>query len=390
MRILGITSIRSDYDLMSGIYQALNANPEVEFRLLVGGAHLSPTYGLSIADIRRDGLPILGEVECLLDSNTAASRAKTGAIFLQGAVGYMAAFQPDVVIYAGDREDALMAATACAYLKIPSVHFFGGDHATDGHVDNMARHAISKLSTFHFVTHPAHARRLMRMGESPSRIHVVGNPALDKFRAEPSMDKTAVLTQLGAPDFNEYAVMIHHPSFGEEDRSADEVTAILTALQQTGMKALVGSPNTDAGGRDILHVYDQYREHENFFFYRNAPRNLFVNLLRNARLLIGNSSLGILEAPTIALPVINVGRRQQGRMPAQNVIFVEPEEGAISEAIHRARSAEFISSLEGMVNPYGDGHSVSRSVGLILSLDYARWLPKTEDPLELNLSNIET
>ncbi len=367
---------------MSGIYQALNNQPDTEFRLLVGGAHLSTTYGLSVENIRRDGLPILGEVECLLDGNSASSRVKTGAIFLQGAVDIIAAFKPDVAIYAGDREDTLMAATACAYLKIPSIHFFGGDHSTDGNVDNPVRHAISKLSTFHFVTHPAHTRRLLRMGEPADRIQVVGNPALDKFRAEPMIEKADVLKQLGAPDFDEYAVMIHHAKLGEEDRAAEEVTAILKALQHSGMKALVGNPNTDAGWRDILRVYDQFKDNENFVFYRNAPRNLFVNLLRGAKLLIGNSSLGILEAPTIALPVVNVGTRQQGRMAANNVIFVEPDVSAIKQAIDRARSAAFIASLDGMVNPYGDGHSVSRSVKLIMSLDYGRWLYKTEDPLE--------
>lgn len=382
MKILAITSIRSEYDLMSGIYQALNHQPDTEFRLLVGGAHLSSTYGLSVEDIRRDGLPILGEVECLLDGNSASSRVKTGAIFLQGAVDIIAAYKPDVAIYAGDREDTLMAATVCAYLKIPTIHFFGGDHSTDGNVDNPVRHAISKLSTFHFVTHPAHARRLLRMGEPADRIQVVGNPALDKFRAEPVIEKAEVLKQLGAPDFKEYAVMIHHAKLGEENRAADEVTAILKALQHTGIKAMIGSPNTDAGGRDILRVYDQFRDNENFVFYRNAPRNLFVNLLRGAKLLIGNSSLGILEAPTIALPVVNVGTRQQGRMAANNVIFVDPDASAIKQAIERACSAEFIASLDGMVNPYGDGHSVSRSVKLIMSLDYGRWLYKTEDPLE--------
>jgi GDP/UDP-N,N'-diacetylbacillosamine 2-epimerase (hydrolysing) len=382
MRILAITSIRSDYDLMSGIYRALQARPDVEFRLLVGGAHLSPTYGLSVEDIRRDGLPILGEVECLLDGNTASSRVKTGAIFLQGAVDFIAMYKPDVVIFAGDREDALMAATAAAYLKIPSVHFFGGDHAADGNVDNPVRHAISKLSTFHFVTHAEHARRLQRMGEPAGRIHVVGNPALDKFRTEPYIDKADVLKQLGAPNFDEYALMIHHAKLGEESSAAGEVTTILTALQQTGVNALVGSPNTDAGGRDILRVYQQFQDDDRFFFYRNAPRSLFVNMLRGARFLIGNSSLGLLEAPTIRLPAVNVGTRQRGRLAGANVIFVDPDVDAIREAVERARSAEFRDSLKGLVSPYGDGQSVNRCVELIMQLDYAGWLYKTEDPLD--------
>lgn len=382
MKILAITSIRSEYDLMSGIYKALHQTPDVELRLLVGGAHLSATYGLSIEDIRRDELPILAEIECLLDSNTAASRVKTGAIFLQGMVDIISAYQPDVVLYAGDREDALMTATTCAYLKIPTIHFFGGDHSTDGNVDNPVRHAVSKLSTFHFVTHPAHSRRLLRMGEPADRIHVIGNPALDKFRAELPMMKDEVLGAIGATGFKDYAVMIHHPKLGEEGRAAEEVTAILTALRQSDIKVLIGSPNTDAGGRDILRVYDEFRDVKGFVFYRNAPRMLFVNLLRHAQFLIGNSSLGVLEAPSIPLPAVNVGTRQKGRLAANNVLFVDPDVAAIKGAVEKVRSPEFAAGLQGMVNPYGDGHSVNRAVKLITSLDYQRWLYKTEDPLE--------
>lgn len=381
-KILAITTIRSDYDLLSGIYRMLNANPDVEFRLLVGGAHLSPTYGMTISEIQRDGLPILREIECLLDSNSPSSRVKTGAILLNGMIDAMTVYKPDVVLYAGDREDALMAATACSYLKIPSVHFFGGDHSTDGNVDNPVRHAISKFSTFHFVSHPAHSRRLLRLGEASERIHIIGSPALDKFRAEPHLDKAEVLATLGAAHIENYAVMIHHSKLGEEDKAAEEVTTILTALRDLGVNALIGSPNTDAGGRHILQVYEQFRDTPGLVFYRNAPRSIFINLLRHAQFLIGNSSLGVMEAPTIPIPVINVGTRQRGRLAASNVIFVEPEAEAVESAIKQAQSPQFIASLQGIVNPYGDGYSVERAVNLILKLDYAKWLSKTQDPLE--------
>ena len=148
-RILGMTSIRSDYDLMSGVYRRLARDPEVDFKLLVSGAHLSPAFGRSVELIRQDGLEILAEIETLISGDSKSSRLKTAAGLLTGALEVVRAYRPDILVYAGDREDVLIGATLGAFLDIPTVHFFGGDHAADGHVDNPVRHATSKLSTAH-------------------------------------------------------------------------------------------------------------------------------------------------------------------------------------------------------------------------------------------------
>src|SRR5215469_380627 len=181
-RVLGITGIRSDYDLMSGLYRLLATDPTVDFRLIVGGAHLSKTYGYSLDLIRADGIAVLAAIESLIDSDSFSSRLKSGSIMLQSAVDVVAGWRPDVILYAGDREEVWIGGLLGNYLEIPTVHFYGGDHTDSWHIDNPVRHAVSKLSSFHVVPTQEHRLRLLAMGEPDSRIRVLGSLALDNFR----------------------------------------------------------------------------------------------------------------------------------------------------------------------------------------------------------------
>lgn len=385
MRIYASSSIRADYDLLSGVYRALHAADEVELGLVVGGAHLSRTFGETVCAIEEDDLPIAARIPSLLDSDRPEGRAKTTAVFLQGAVDVLATGQPDLVLVTGDREDALAMVVAAAYQRIPSVHFFGGQHALDGNIDNSVRHAISKLATWHFVATRRHAERLKTLGEPTTRIQVVGSPALDKFREEPRLEREEVLAEVPGTTgdtVEEYAVMIHHPLLGREEHAGEEAENILEALLAEEIPAFVSYPNTDAGAREILDVYERYGDEEGLYFYKNLPRTTFVNLLRHARFLVGNSSLGLLEAPSISLPAVNVGPRQEGRLAAENIVFVGSETEEIQEGIRRVSSSEFREQLEGLENPYGDGHSVPRIVSELTSLDLSGDASlKQEDPL---------
>jgi UDP-hydrolysing UDP-N-acetyl-D-glucosamine 2-epimerase len=186
MKILSFTSIRSDYDLLVDLYSKLDKDQLIDFRLLVSGAHLSSSYGYSINNIKNDGFKILAELETLIDSDSISSRVKSASIFFQNSIDIVKQFSPDLVLFVGDREDAIIIPIICSYLNIPTIHFYGGDHVLDGNVDNPIRHASSKLATVHFVTLLQHKNRLMKMGEEESRINVIGNISLDKiFRFKP-------------------------------------------------------------------------------------------------------------------------------------------------------------------------------------------------------------
>ncbi|WP_433692502.1 UDP-N-acetylglucosamine 2-epimerase [Herbaspirillum seropedicae] len=383
-RILGLTSIRSDYDLMSVVYRALHEDPDVELRLLVSGAHLSPQFGRTIDLIMADGLPLLGDVETLINGDTQSSRLKTAANLLSGSIDLIRAYAPDMMIFAGDREDVLVAATIGAFLNIPTVHFFGGDHTTDGHVDNPVRHATSKLVTAHFVSIDEHRHRLMHLGEPEHRISVIGSVALDKFVSEPLLNKAAVLQEMkGKPHAatNPLAVLIFHPLDQERAVAPDYARNAVDALIARGYHVMVGAPNSDPGNSELFNTLLKLGQREQVTFYGNTSRACFVNLMRHAALMIGNSSAGILEAASVRLPVINIGERQRSRTCGKNVIFCGGDKKEIEAALDTVGTAEFQASLSALVNPYGDGRSALKAVALLKSLDLASTIKKTEDPL---------
>lgn len=387
-KILAISSIRSDYDLLSALFKKLSDDSDINFKLLVSGAHLSPTYGKTIKYIYEDRIPILDTIETLIDSDTPSSRLKTASLFLLNALISLERFSPDVIILTGDREDAIAGALIGAYLKIPTVHFFGGDHTVDGNVDNAVRYSISKLASLHFVIHEKHKARLIRIGEEKDRIFFCGNPGLDKFITEKKISKDELIRRIGENKIknnDDYAIVIFHPILGYEQYAGTHFRQILQALDGCNIKAFVGCPNTDAGNRAILETIKRFQDYRNFVFYNSLKRIDFVNLMRHAEFIIGNSSCGILEASSIPLGVINVGKRQTGRLAAKNVIFVDGISSQIKNAINKIRSEEFKKELKKVKNPYGDGHSVNRIYKLIKTIDFKKYIDKTKDPLKIKL-----
>jgi len=382
-KLLGITGIRSDYDLMSGLYRRLSADKTVDFRVIVGGAHLSKTYGYSLDLIRADGIRILATVESLIDSDSISSRLKSSSIMLQSAVDIVAAWRPDVILYAGDREEVWIGALLGGYLEIPTVHFYGGDHTDSWHIDNPVRHAASKLSTFHVVPIAEHRARLIALGEPESRIRVLGSLALDNFRATEPADSAADPEALGLPDVGAYALVLFHPDPSEYAVAGDICRDILVELKHAGLGAYVGYPNTDAANRDIIEVFSEFAREPHFFFYRTLERSKFISLYKRARFIIGNSSSGIIEAASIPIPAVNVGLRQRGRLAGGNVIFVDADRASMRRAIATAQDAKFRASIADMLNPYGDGLSCARAYDLIVNTDFSSLLHKTEDPLQL-------
>ena len=386
-RILGMTSIRSDYDLMSGVYRRLASDPEVDFKLLVSGAHLSPAFGRSVDLIRQDGLEILAEVETLISGDSKSSRLKTAAGLLNGALEVVRGYRPDVLVYAGDREDVLIGATLGAFLDIPTVHFFGGDHAADGHVDNPVRHATSKLSTAHFVSVDEHAKRLAHLGEDSRRVHVIGSVALDKFLAEPSLDRASTLSGLNAKphamDGKSLAILIFHPIDQERELAPGYVRGAVETLIERGYHVLIGAPNVDPGNNAVLAAMHEVALAPEVTFYGNTARAYFVNLMRHAALMVGNSSAGLLEAASVRLPVINLGDRQRGRLCGGNVVFSNGDKQSFRAALERVESEEFRLSMRTLENPYGDGHSEARAVALLKQTNFDSLLKKSEDPLHV-------
>jgi len=389
-KILGITSIRSDYDLMSSLYAILHEDPDIDFRLLVAGAHLSATYGRSVELIRRDGFRILGEIECLIDGDSARARLKTASILLQSAVDLVSNWDPDVLIFAGDREDVLIGGMLGTYLRIPTVHFYGGDHEHDGHADTAVRNATSKLATAHVVAIEEHKQRLISIGEDPARIFVAGSIALDKFRLLKPMSKRELFAKFPeGKNLEGYALLVFHPVDAEEELAGEHYENILLALGDQGIPVAGNYPNSDPGHSHIVEVTRRYELEPGCWFFKNLEREWFLSLYRQARFIIGNSSSGILEAASLPLPAINVGLRQRGRLAGENVIYCDSDRAAIREAITHAMQPAFRDSVSRMTNLYGDGHSAERAYQYVKHTDFSAIRPKTEDPLRLRARQIQ-
>lgn len=386
-KILALTSIRSDYDLMSRLYQLLHADSEVDLQLLVSGAHLSPAYGFTVSNIYKDGFNILAEIETLISADSLSSRLKTASGLLSGSIDFVKCFSPDLIIYAGDREDVLVGGMLGGFLNIPTAHFFGGDHAVDGHIDNPVRHATSKLSSVHFASIPEHKDRLISIGESKNRVFVIGSVALDKFVLEPVVNLSLILKRMGAKEHAytaPLAILIFHPVSQEREFAGEYINNSAQSLIDHGFHVCLGAPNTDPGNFKLNQIIDELSNHDKITVYRNLSRADFVNLFRNSKIIAGNSSAGLLEAASLKLPAINIGERQRGRLCGSNVIFTDGSLESISTAIQTAQSDAFQAQLRTIKNPYGDGNSSEIALQLLKTIDFQSLLKKPEDPLHAN------
>ncbi len=367
-RILGITGIRSEYFLQRPVFRAIAAHPGLELQLVVAGAHLSPLHGYTAATVERDGFAIVERIENLLYSDRDASRLKGAAIELQALVNAVDRLRPDWLLATGDREDPMMLALCGAYLNIPVAHYCAGDRVV-GNVDDMVRHAISRLAHLLLTTHEEARVRLVRAGEEEWRVHNVGHSGLDRIRQAPVIEGGALAGRLGVSAVPaRYAVVIQHALSSEAAAAGAQMRETLEGVLAAGLEAFVSYPNSDPGGGAIIEVIESFRRRPGFHIFRNIEDDLFVNLLRGATVLVGNSSLGLLEAPFIKLPVINAGNRQKMRHHAENVFYTANERVAVADQIrlilHDGSTRRQIDSCQ---NPFGDGCTGERIASLLAS-----------------------
>lgn len=371
-KIIAVTASRSEYDLLSVLYRMFHQDDEIDFSLIVTGAHLSTKFGLTVRQIEEDGLIINHKIFSLIDSDEKIGRILSLSNQINNLAHALNKEEPDLVIIAGDREEALSVTTTCAYLNIPVAHFFGGDIAKDGNIDNSIRYASSKLAHLHFVTLNEHKQNLIRMGEDEWRIHVIGNPAIDRLVSTPYISKNQLFDTLNVPvGTKEYILLIQHPIITQIELQAKHIRATLDAILESGFFCFVNSPNSDSGNQQIIDAYLKYKEKypDRFFLFKNLDRAHYINLLRHAKCLVGNSSSGLLEAPSLKLPAINVGERQRGRIAGDNVIFTSNKKIDIFKAIKTAtEDKRFIEKVNKCINPYGDGKSSMKAYKILSSV----------------------
>ncbi len=368
-KVLFVTGIRSEYDILYSVMNSVRNSLTLEPEVIITGAHLSPMYGTTSKEIEEDGFPIVARIESLLNSDTPAGRVKSAAIQLSGLVDVLTRNRPDFIVAPMDREEAINVALAGAYIAIPVVHIGGGDTAEDGNVDNSIRHAVTKLSHLHMVTTERSAERVIKMGEEPWRVHVVGALGLDRLLTTPKMTTNDLWDAIGSdPAGKPFALVIQHSILTDVGQSGAQMVATLESLLGMGIFTFVSYPNSDAGSQQIIEAIESYAQRypDLIHKFRNLSRLEFVNLLRIAHVMVGNSSCGIIEAPMFHVPVVNVGSRQRGREHAENVLFVDHDVKQIQEAVWKSlHDPEHRRTVAMCANPYGDGQAGRRIAELL-------------------------
>jgi UDP-N-acetylglucosamine 2-epimerase (non-hydrolysing)/GDP/UDP-N,N'-diacetylbacillosamine 2-epimerase (hydrolysing) len=367
-KICILATSRATYGYKKRIIKLINEAPDLELQLIVTGMHPLKEYGHSINEIFEDRVPIATQIDMMIGGGTTSAYAKSLGVEMQGLVQAFDILKPDVVLVTGDRGEMFIACATAAYMNIPVAHIQSGD--VSGHIDGAARHAMTKLSHIHLPACEDSAVRVEKMGEESWRIYNVGAPQLDEIVQGKKLSINE-LNKYFDIDFNEKILLIlQHPVLVENEKAAFQMEETLDAVKKTGLNSILIYPNIDAGNEQIINVIESYSHSSKIKIRRNMERHIFISLLATVSVLVGNSSCGILEAPSLKLPAINIGNRQRGRMQASNVINCGYNRKEIFEAINIALyDQNFLKDLNKCVNPYGDGYSSERIVDILRKIE---------------------
>lgn len=370
-KILVILESRATYGYAKNVMKVMQGFDDLEILTLVTGMHLVPELGNSIDLIRQDGFDITATVPLHGgDSSSGAWSKALGA----GIAGFAEAFeslQPDIILLSGDRIETFGCAIAAAYMGIPLAHIQAGDKS--GHIDDSARHAIGKFAHIHLASCEDSVNRLTKMGEQEFRIHNVGAPQLDNIVDAHYSDKSLTIGSQTFDLSEPYILLVQHPVMAELGQAGEQVTMTLEACRKSGIRTFIIYPNSDQGYKKIVETIDKARSSD-VIVLSNVEREAYLQLLANCSVLVGNSSSGILEAPSFRIPVINIGNRQRGRPQADNILNVGYGQEEIAAMISFAlNDPDYQRKVSGAVNPYGDGKSSLRICNILseVKLDQA-------------------
>ena len=365
-RVVYVSGTRADFGLAEHMLHCICAHPHLELSLLVTGMHRVPAFGSTERLVEESGLPIGACVDMLFATDTRAAMAKGIGVAILGITDALERLAPHVVLLLGDRGEMLAAAIAAVHLGIPVAHCHGGE--VSGTLDEPVRHAISKLAHLHFTATTLSRDRLIRMGERPSSVFVTGAPGLDALVRGQIPGRIELCAKYGLDTDRPWALILYHPDTGTADAAA-EIDAVLAGLEHYVGQWIVFEPNSDAGYHVILDRIEMLSERPGTIVLRNVPRRDFLGLMAQAQVMVGNSSSGLIEAPTLGVPVVNVGRRQELRERGDNVLDVAAKVDAVADAVVRAcEDSAFLEQVQKGRNPYGDGYAGKRIAEILATV----------------------
>lgn len=368
-KVCVVTGSRAEYGLLKWVMEGIRGSALLELQLVVTGMHLSPEFGLTYREIERDGFRIDRKIEMLLSSDTAQGVAKSMGL---GLIGFGDAFQdlrPDLLLVLGDRYEILAATSAALIARIPVAHLHGGEK-TEGAFDDAIRHAITKMSHLHFVAAEEYRRRVIQLGEHPERVLLVGGLGVDSIRRVRLLDQKALEKAIGMRFGARNLLVTYHPETLAEAGSSQQMAALLAALEKLPDTSIIFTlPNADTDGRAITGLIEDYvGRHPNCRSYKSLGQQNYLSCMQFVDGVVGNSSSGLLEAPSFRKGTVNIGDRQRGRLRAASVIDCQPVATAITQALDRLYSPEFQEALNEVQNPYGDGGATEKIIAALESI----------------------
>jgi GDP/UDP-N,N'-diacetylbacillosamine 2-epimerase (hydrolysing) len=367
-KIAIVTGTRAEYGIYFPVLTAIKRSSKLDLSLIVTGMHLSEKFGNTVDEIEKDGFIIDAKIPLGLSEDSGASMARDVGMCILGLTDAFEEIKPDILLVLGDRGEMLATAIAGIYMNILVAHLHGGE--VSGAVDESVRHAITKLSHIHFPATEESAERIRKLGEDEFRIHVVGAPALDTILSETFIPKKEIGIRFNLDENKTIILVVQHPVTTELDDVERQIRETMDAVVELGEQAVIIYSNADAGGRKIIEIIEQYRNYTFIRIFKNLRHVDYLSLMRSADVMVGNSSSGIIEAPSFGLPVVNIGTRQIGRQRGQNVIDVDYDKDEIIKAMKVGLyDKDFKYEASKCINTYGNGHAGTKVAEIIESVE---------------------
>ncbi len=365
-KICVLTATRAEYGLLRLIIEKLNSVSEFDVKLAVTGTHLSEQFGLTYHEIEEDGFDIDTKIHIIQNSDLPSDISKTMGTALIQFGEYFEHTCPDALLVLGDRYETLAVCCAAMNARIPILHLYGGE-TTEGALDEAIRHSITKMSYLHFTSTEEARKRVIQLGEEPDRVFCVGSLGIENSQNIKLMTRNELTVNLSIPADRPYAVVTFHPATLGNDKPEDQMLELLKACERhPELFYLFTKANADSGGLRINQMIDEFADkHENVMAFDSLGSLRYLSALNYCEMVIGNSSSGLIEAPTFGVPTINIGDRQKGREQSTSVINSNTNENDISLAIAKAMSENFKAVAKACINPYGDGNTSDKILTVI-------------------------
>jgi GDP/UDP-N,N'-diacetylbacillosamine 2-epimerase (hydrolysing) len=363
------TGNRAEYGLLKPLIEKIDLSPDLDLQMIVSGTHLSTEFGLTYRDIEKDGFRNYERVEMILSADTPTSICKSLGL---GCIGYGEAINrlgPNLLIILGDRYEAFAAAISAMVNQIPIAHIQGGE-STQGAIDEAIRHAITKMSQLHFTSTETYKKRVIQLGENPKNVHNVGSLGVEVIKNTVLLSKQKTESKLGLSLNGLTALLTFHPETLEKTDPAMQFKEVLDAIEDIpNLKVIFTKTNPDPKGRIINEMIDNFvlGKKDKYVSFKSMGSLLYLSTLSHCNIVIGNSSSGIIEAPSLNTVTINIGGRQKGRIKASSIIDADPNKMSVVQAIKKALSPGFGNSIKNFSNPYEKTGTSDKVLNIIRS-----------------------